>query len=204
MKLISKYKLPVVNISQFYPRPGTAAAKMKKVPTKQVKERSRKITTLFESYRCYDNLVGQEIYVWSREIETNKKYGRRAIGHTKNYVKVVLPDDDSLVGTCMLFKVTKAFKWHIEGEILQRNASPFEPETTYFNDYFPDEQISTDTESKKREETIEINNNEFPIEKPSDPFSQEKKFVALLVCGVAFIILGILSIMLKQPNTGEF
>lgn len=33
MKLVDKYKFPILNISQFYPRPGTAAMKMKKVPS---------------------------------------------------------------------------------------------------------------------------------------------------------------------------
>ena len=30
LKLVEKYKFPVLNISQFYPRPGTPAAKMKR------------------------------------------------------------------------------------------------------------------------------------------------------------------------------
>lgn len=37
IRLVQKYRFPVVNISQFYPRPGTAAAKMDKVPTHIVK-----------------------------------------------------------------------------------------------------------------------------------------------------------------------
>ena len=31
LRILNKYKLPVVNISQFYPRPGTEAAKMKQL-----------------------------------------------------------------------------------------------------------------------------------------------------------------------------
>lgn len=33
LTLVSKYKFPVLNISQFYSRPGTVAAKWKKVPS---------------------------------------------------------------------------------------------------------------------------------------------------------------------------
>ena len=33
LTLVDKYKFPVLNISQFYPRPGTVAAKWKKVPS---------------------------------------------------------------------------------------------------------------------------------------------------------------------------
>lgn len=42
MELVEKYKFPVLNISQFYPRPGTPAAQMKRVPTAKVKQRSRR------------------------------------------------------------------------------------------------------------------------------------------------------------------
>lgn len=44
----------VVNISQFYPRPGTPAASMKQLPSQVVKRRSREVTALFESYTCHD------------------------------------------------------------------------------------------------------------------------------------------------------
>lgn len=47
-----------VNISQFYPRPGTPAAAMKQLPSQVVKRRSREITQLFESYTCYEWMIG--------------------------------------------------------------------------------------------------------------------------------------------------
>ena len=47
LSLVSKYKFPVLNISQFYSRPGTVAAKMKKVPGQIVKGRSSELTKLF-------------------------------------------------------------------------------------------------------------------------------------------------------------
>ena len=42
LQLLEKYKFPVVNIAQFYPRPGTAAAKLKKLQGNVVKDRSRR------------------------------------------------------------------------------------------------------------------------------------------------------------------
>lgn len=33
LRVVEKYKFPMVNISQFYPRPGTVAAKWKRVKT---------------------------------------------------------------------------------------------------------------------------------------------------------------------------
>lgn len=58
MALIERYRFHIMNISQFYPRPGTPAAKMKRVPTQVVKNRSRKLTKLFETFDPYPALVG--------------------------------------------------------------------------------------------------------------------------------------------------
>ena len=50
LNLVEKYKFPVINISQFYPRPGTVAAKWKKIDTKEVHNRSKALAELFGSY----------------------------------------------------------------------------------------------------------------------------------------------------------
>ena len=52
-----------LNISQFYPRPGTPAARMKRVPTHVVKERTRELTALFRSYTTLDHLAGRTLDV---------------------------------------------------------------------------------------------------------------------------------------------
>mgnify|MGYP002631845478 CR=1 FL=1 len=54
--LVEKYKFPVLNISQFYPRPGTVAAKWKKVPSAEVKKRSGDVTNIFNTYNTNSNL----------------------------------------------------------------------------------------------------------------------------------------------------
>jgi hypothetical protein len=43
MDLVRHYKFSHCHISQFYPRPGTPAARMKRVPTHIVKQRSREV-----------------------------------------------------------------------------------------------------------------------------------------------------------------
>lgn len=62
--LIERYKFPVLNISQFYPRPGTVAAKWKKVPTSDVKKRSSEVTKLFDSYTTNLHYMGETVLVW--------------------------------------------------------------------------------------------------------------------------------------------
>ena len=80
-------------------RPGTAAAKMKRVNTKDVKSRSKALTKLFESYVCYSKLMNTEQKIWIRDKEPNKNgEGFYLVGHTKNYVKAMILGDESLIG----------------------------------------------------------------------------------------------------------
>lgn len=115
MSLITKYKFPVVNISQFYPRPGTPAAKMKRIATQIVKDRSRRLTTLFESFDPYIHLIDRVEKVWfSTEISED---GHHSVGHTKGYVKVLVPLDGALPGMVRFVKIRAAKRFHIEGEV---------------------------------------------------------------------------------------
>ncbi|GFP81389.1 threonylcarbamoyladenosine tRNA methylthiotransferase [Phtheirospermum japonicum] len=102
VNLIKDYKLAQVHISQFYPRPGTPAARMKKVPSNVVKKRSRELTTVFESFTPY-------------------------VGHTKGYVQVLVVGSESMLGTSAMAKITSVGRWSVFGEvieILSENANP--------------------------------------------------------------------------------
>lgn len=115
IKLIEKYKFPILNISKFYPRPGTAAARMKRVPTNIVKQRSREVTQLYNSYSCNDFLLNSFQRVWFSETQLAMK---QTVGHTKHFIKVVVPLDFELLGTDRWVKIVKVTKWHAEGEVL--------------------------------------------------------------------------------------
>ena len=56
--LSTRYRFPMLNISQFYPRPNTPAAKLKRLDGQTVKARSTEMTQLFESYSTWDHLEG--------------------------------------------------------------------------------------------------------------------------------------------------
>eukprot|EP01016_Furgasonia_blochmanni_P017146 TRINITY_DN2002_c0_g2_i4.p1 TRINITY_DN2002_c0_g2~~TRINITY_DN2002_c0_g2_i4.p1 ORF type:complete len:351 (+),score=73.84 TRINITY_DN2002_c0_g2_i4:968-2020(+) len=158
LELVRKYKFPVLNISQFYPRPGTPAAKMKRVDTKIVKERSKAITKLFESYRCYDKLVGTVQKVWIADKEPNKHEGGMIlVGHTKAYVKVVLPFDEALLGKSVRVKITEAHKWHITGDIVDRNPSVEHVSEDYFESKSNGgAQTKANSEESEEEATLNI------------------------------------------------
>lgn len=68
LQLIKEYKFRVVNINQFYLRPGTPAGHLKQLPTKVVKNRSSRLTELFRSYEKHSYMVGREERVWINEV----------------------------------------------------------------------------------------------------------------------------------------
>jgi len=118
MDLMRECRFPVTHISQFYPRPGTPAAKMTRVPTGIVKNRSRKITTYFESYETY----GEEIIGTEQEIlvtEVNSGSGDLYVGHNRYYNQVLVPRTKNLLGKVCRVKITKKGKYFLMGEVLE-------------------------------------------------------------------------------------
>ena len=57
LALVEKYEFPSLFINQFYPRPGTPAARMKRVPTHKVKQRSRQLTQVNSFLLVDDSFV---------------------------------------------------------------------------------------------------------------------------------------------------
>nr|KAF6504335.1 CDK5 regulatory subunit associated protein 1 like 1 [Rousettus aegyptiacus] len=57
VKLVEEYKFPSLFINQFYPRPGTPAAKMDQVPAQVKKQRTKDLSQVFHSYNPYDHKV---------------------------------------------------------------------------------------------------------------------------------------------------
>ncbi|AFZ81317.1 RNA modification enzyme, MiaB family domain-containing protein [Theileria equi strain WA] len=112
IQLLKDLKLPIVNISQFYPRPGTPAAKMKAHPNKVAKSRTREVTEVFLSYECNSHYLGKTLPVWFSQTDVKRNH---TIGHTKNYIKVVVDKDDSLLGKRRDVLVQHATKWHLTG-----------------------------------------------------------------------------------------
>ena len=135
MELVEKYKFPVIYINQFYPRPGTVAAKMKKIDTKEVHKRSKALANLFHSYTSYDYLLNTEQRVWLHDdkIEEKNKKDNLMVGHTKSYVKVLIPFDESLLGKEIKVKIVKVLKWHVVGEIIDKNP---QPDKIDYDEYF--------------------------------------------------------------------
>ncbi len=121
LKLIDDYKFAITNISQFYPRPGTPAAKMKRINTQIVKDRSRRLTRLFESFEPYTQYPGRTLDVWFN-IEISED-GAHSVGHTKGYVKVLVPLDPSLPGKRRSVLINGCSRFHITGVCVDPNVA---------------------------------------------------------------------------------
>lgn len=85
LELVKDYKFASLFINQFYPRPGTPAARMRRVPTHEVKARSRVLSQLFQSYQPYGHKRGQRQTVLVTELSHDQQH---YVGHNKFYEQV--------------------------------------------------------------------------------------------------------------------
>jgi threonylcarbamoyladenosine tRNA methylthiotransferase CDKAL1 len=161
LELCRTQRFPVLNISQFYARPGTPAAKMRRVPNGVAKARSRELTHLFNAQTPHGaRLVGRVVTVWvdtetatapaAAATDALRPRGspgdvgagggddgdlgaaslpggqapppeavHQTVGHTKSYVKVLVPLNPELVGCVARVRVTTVHRWHVEGSVLR-------------------------------------------------------------------------------------
>lgn len=115
MTLCKKYEFPSLFINQFYPRPGTPAAQMQRIPANLVKTRTKRLTDVFNSYEPYANRVGQEYIALVTDISHDKKY---YVGHNKFYEQILLPMKENLLGKSVRVRITSVTKFSMHGELL--------------------------------------------------------------------------------------
>jgi threonylcarbamoyladenosine tRNA methylthiotransferase CDKAL1 len=115
LELVRKYKFPSLFINQFYPRPGTPAARMKRIPTQQVKDRSRELTNLFHSYLPYTDKMGEMYMVLVTELSHDGQY---FVGHNKFYEQVLVPKDEALLGKMIEVKIYETGKHFMKASVL--------------------------------------------------------------------------------------
>lgn len=116
VELIKDYKFAQVHISQFYPRPGTPAARMKKVPSSIVKKRSRELTAVFESFTPCIGMEGRVERIWINDVAAD---GIHLVGHTKGYIQVLVNAPESLLGASATIRITSVGRWSVFGEVIE-------------------------------------------------------------------------------------
>ena len=116
MRLLRKYRFRRTHISQFYPRPGTPAARMKRVPTAIVKKRSREITAEVDSWRdAYVGMVGRRERCCVVDVAAD---GTSLVAHPKSYTQVLTGPDapdgsGNLMGCVVEVEIVSADRWSV-------------------------------------------------------------------------------------------
>lgn len=115
MDLCKKYNFQGIHISQFYARPGTAAANMKPLKSHIGKDRYRELTDYTWTYNRNENRenVIERVWFTGTDEAHDQTHGR-----TKAFAKVVVKRDDRLPGRSALVKMTSTSRLHVEGEVV--------------------------------------------------------------------------------------
>jgi len=117
MALLKHYSFPGLNISQFYARPKTPAAKMKQLDSKVRKQRSREMTVLWKSYVRFADRVGERHNVLVTEMA---KDGYHLVGHNKAFGHFLVPPakDQDLMGKVVAVEIKEVGKFFIKSSFL--------------------------------------------------------------------------------------
>lgn len=120
LQLMEEVRPDIVNVSKFFERPKTPAAKMQKdfLPLSEIKRRSSMASALAKRFSLENNRrwVG-----WTGEIlidETGKVQGSW-VGRNFAYRPVVVKSASNLIGKFVSVKIVKAFPTYLEGNVIQ-------------------------------------------------------------------------------------
>jgi len=121
--LLKKYKFLSLNISQFYPRLGTLASKMKRVNTKIVKARTREMSRIFRKYSPYRSRIGSKYMILVTEYSSR---GNDFIGHNKQYEQIIIRNTGkNLLGLITLVEIIESGKFYMVGKMIKRSRKTF-------------------------------------------------------------------------------
>ncbi|XP_038567823.1 threonylcarbamoyladenosine tRNA methylthiotransferase isoform X1 [Micropterus salmoides] len=121
--LVKLYRFPSLFINQFYPRPGTPAAKMEQVPAQVKKQRTKELSQLFHSYNPYDHKVGERQHVLVTEESFDAQY---YVAHNKFYEQVLVPKRVEFKGKMIEVYIYEAGKHFLKGQPIE-DSKPFTP-----------------------------------------------------------------------------
>eukprot|EP00730_Choanoeca_flexa_P019246 TRINITY_DN9395_c0_g1_i1.p1 TRINITY_DN9395_c0_g1~~TRINITY_DN9395_c0_g1_i1.p1 ORF type:complete len:539 (+),score=110.99 TRINITY_DN9395_c0_g1_i1:2-1618(+) len=111
--IVRKYKFPSLFINQFYPRPGTPAANMERVPPKLVKQRTKALSDYFRSYMPYTAQKGQVQRVLVTDTASD---GVHYVAHNKSFDQVLVPANEDIMGKMIHVRITSTGKFFLMGE----------------------------------------------------------------------------------------
>ncbi|XP_036084897.1 threonylcarbamoyladenosine tRNA methylthiotransferase isoform X1 [Rousettus aegyptiacus] len=112
VKLVEEYKFPSLFINQFYPRPGTPAAKMDQVPAQVKKQRTKDLSQVFHSYNPYDHKIGERQQVLVTEESFDSKF---YVAHNQFYEQVLVPKNPIFMGKMVEVDIYESGKHFMKG-----------------------------------------------------------------------------------------
>jgi len=117
VQLVEEVQPDIVNISKFFPRPSTPAAKMKQLSPEKVKVRSRRMAEVARRVSFEKNEAWRG---WEGEILIDEKGKKPAswVGRNFAYKPVVMMCNEFLLGRFVNARVVKVFPTYLEAEIL--------------------------------------------------------------------------------------
>ncbi|MBN1792427.1 tRNA (N(6)-L-threonylcarbamoyladenosine(37)-C(2))-methylthiotransferase [Candidatus Woesearchaeota archaeon] len=110
-RLLRELKIPVLNLTKFYPRKGTPAASMKLIPTKEVKRRSLDLVELQKSLVDNKEWIGWEGLVL---IDENGK-GKSMVGRNDYYKPVAFEEAGLSLGMRVDARITNSEQHFLTG-----------------------------------------------------------------------------------------
>jgi tRNA A37 methylthiotransferase MiaB len=117
LKLLEKTKPDVLNISRYWRRPGTAAAKLRELPGRVTKDRSRRANKLFEKI----GLAQNKKWVGWRGKAFASERNETGVGFTARnqwYKPIILKTKDDVFGRWIDVEIKKATHYDLRGVML--------------------------------------------------------------------------------------
>uniref|UniRef100_A0A1B6KGQ2 tRNA-t(6)A37 methylthiotransferase n=1 Tax=Graphocephala atropunctata TaxID=36148 RepID=A0A1B6KGQ2_9HEMI len=114
MSLCAQYRFPSLYINQFFPRPGTPAARLQRIPPAEVKKRTKRLSELFQSYELYKDKLGST----QRVLITEEAFdGKHLVGHNKFYEQILVENRPGLMGRSVEVVIIAAKKHCMMGAL---------------------------------------------------------------------------------------
>ncbi len=115
LSLLKETEPEVLNISRFWLRPGTDAERLKQLPTRISKDRSRLVNSVFKEYALRKN---QKWIGWEGRVLVSKISRGGYTARNSAYKPIVIHSERRLRGEFIWVRITDATYYNLMGEVI--------------------------------------------------------------------------------------
>jgi len=115
IELVKKINPDVLNLSRYWPVPGTRASKEKQIDSKTARKRTLKIQKLHLRLALEKN---RKLESRETEVYVNEKSGATYFARTDNYKIVIIKSMEKILGKTIKMRIKQAFPHYFLGEIV--------------------------------------------------------------------------------------